>query len=403
MTIRIREKTRPAAVTYRIGSPPNYVLGSPTTLTYPNSKIGVKEYIDSVDTGRFIPGIVRINPVVISRTTVSCDPCTMTSPKDPGAGYQVLSGDISAVYCAQSWPSNDGSDWSTLYSELSRNRAMAKFSSPDWDVGAEIGELTETLSMLRHPLTGIVEFINRWRKSCYRSPKYKFMDTMDMLTSTWMEYRYGLMPLIYSAQDIFKLMTKGSLKTSASLSRLSASAKGVDYTTGTPNNSGILGLSNVWRKDTELKIRYNTKIYFRYNQNLDWLTALKALGLDPLGFASLAWELTSLSFVVDWCFNVGDWLRAITPNPQVELLGACTSAKLIRKEKWQSIQNYWWSPSKSAPAPPPCTILQEKLIRKVASTSKPVLPAMSSQILNFKRVADSLSIIWGRIPRQFKR
>lgn len=58
------------------------------------------------------------------------------------------------------------------------------------------------------------------------------------------------------------------------------------------------------------------------------VTPSKSFGLTWTDLPDAAWELTPWSFVVDWFINVGDYIRAITPKPEVRILSACTSVSL---------------------------------------------------------------------------
>lgn len=52
------------------------------------------------------------------------------------------------------------------------------------------------------------------------------------------------------------------------------------------------------------------------------------LGLNPASTPEIIWELTRLSFVVDWVFSVGPWLGSYRVQPRIEILGNTVSTKI---------------------------------------------------------------------------
>lgn len=60
-------------------------------------------------------------------------------------------------------------------------------------------------------------------------------------------------------------------------------------------------------------------------------------GLTSQGIASDIWESTPFSFLADYFYNIGSWIRALTPNPYIEILAVSISEK--RKEVF-SLENF---------------------------------------------------------------
>jgi hypothetical protein len=55
------------------------------------------------------------------------------------------------------------------------------------------------------------------------------------------------------------------------------------------------------------------------------------LGFTAKGLVTLPWELLTLSFVVDWFVNVGDYLGALAPSPGWNQLGTilCVTEEIV--------------------------------------------------------------------------
>lgn len=406
MAVRQKVNTRNCAVTERMITTNGQIL-SDTTSYYPSSVVGSKEYIDSVDSGRFVPGIFRVNPVVIAKASVS-SPSWKLSSKPFGSTpcghgiYWEEEGDLLGVYAAQTWPSFTTSPWKASYAEQSAIRAYAKFSEADWDIGTELGELSETLQLLKHPLQNVVDWYHQLLKKRWRG----LSDGVDLSTSLWMQYRYGFMPLYYSVMDIIGLVNRGIVRADKSLHKKKGTLKdrticpAISYA-----STGVGSFSFDIKTVEEWRIRYTTNVYYTYNQEYNWTLILKQLGLDPFGVPALVWELTTLSFVWDWFLGVGDWLRAITPNPAITTLGSCTSAKLSYTSQSSASNVRYCSGYGPYMIPSPTTSVNKKMERleRRVGTPVPVTPVLQSRIINLKRTLDSLSIIWGKLPRKFRR
>jgi hypothetical protein len=58
---------------------------------------------------------------------------------------------------------------------------------------------------------------------------------------------------------------------------------------------------------------------------------LASWGLSPTQVASIIYEATPFSFMLDWAVNLGTWIRAVEPKPHVEVVD------IIRTDKWSDI------------------------------------------------------------------
>lgn len=162
------------------------------------------------------------------------------------------------------------------------------------NVAVDIAESPETLKMLKQwkrcvgKVSDIVRVIRKAKKQ----------SVAEIMSGTWMSYRYGLMPLVYSTWDafetFFKTVEKRELVKGRSSERHSYSVA---------NGNGVT--SNRLFESLEVSRRVEIGAWFdpRDTKEIyDWTT------LNPL---LLAWELTPLSFVVDWLINIGDYLSSL--------------------------------------------------------------------------------------------
>lgn len=154
---------------------------------------------------------------------------------------------------------------------------------------------------------------------------------LNLLGETWMEYRYGWMPLVYSSKDLaeaFLLFNSGKPKGQQFLV-LESSAKevcnGADggssglsigwstYADGMGTYAQRISCTNTQKKTGRAKVAYVVK-----------LQAAKAFDTNLL---TLGWELVPFSFVADWLWNVPDILGAHWPISNIDQSTACVSLK----------------------------------------------------------------------------
>lgn len=285
---------------------------------------------------------------------------------------------------------DDYGTWSDNLANYAAVKTLAAARQIDYDFAQDLGELGETLAMLRNPFgflrSGLRE-IAKGRKS----------GLIDILANGWMQYRYGIMPLIYSIQDIIKLVESGFAKKSG----LRSLSKGITVETDknqTYNDS--FSPFFTWKGEHKVHSKQTATHHLYYTRNLDTpdITKLRALGMHPEQFIPLMWELTGRSFVVDWFFSVGDWLRAVLPETSISVKGCCTTIKseLDIDSRVKSIySSYNLDPSK--------TVLPEYFwhssILERRNGTPVALPPFNPNFFRYKRLLDSLSMLWGTITR----
>lgn len=233
---------------------------------------------------------------------------------------------------------------SAVLSPLSTDIRL-KIKNSDFNAGVALGEFRETSKFLDNRIGNIVRklasaasvevvvkkkkryikpFIRergtrKWIRNP-RFPKKKWPDVPRVLSDHWLEYSYAYLPLL---QEI-----DGAAKTLAELpyaaERRTVRARlGVErpfagsYSTGIENWKVIAGTQSVSR---EIGVHFNVSNPLLKNAAMVGLT-------NPL---SIAYELTRLSFVVDWFLPIGNAIDALDAT-----LG-CTFTKGFQTTVWYS-------------------------------------------------------------------
>lgn len=190
-----------------------------------------------------------------------------------------------------------------------RNRLLGKLKTQDFNAAVFAGELKDTvgtvasiagdalrlLRSLRHP-------IGAFRNLSLREARR----THTRAAQEYLRFMYGVRPLMNDIYSISNNMTNGWFNTpigSARVDQVDESFNPSGYGSyDFPKMSNIDKISGSWRRGVKIEAFYkvsNPTIYQLENYGL----------LNP---AALAWELTTLSFVVDWFTGIGNFLSGLS-------------------------------------------------------------------------------------------
>jgi len=206
------------------------------------------------------------------------------------------------------------------------NQAKARFIKQAQNVNKSfdgttfLGELKETVSMLRSPLKSLreasVDYLSTLRKGRRRSSSWN----KGFLSNTWLEYQYGISPLI---SDLDNGMTAYRRLTTdeSQYKKISGTGEQTYHnsfgSTTTPlDGSGLtLQVNSIVR--TVKQQRYKGLVMRRFHtsapavpDSFDEFNRIFGLKMTIENFVPTAWELLPYSFLVDYFANVGDIIGA---------------------------------------------------------------------------------------------
>lgn len=201
-----------------------------------------------------------------------------------------------------------------------------------YDLLSEVGELNETLSYLMDKVRGGSALVDKFRNKdpdTYQrgrrmTPKSLLRSgdaALRKLGARWMEYRYALMPLLYSFKDISKVIEEKAYKYQSSRKKDKLVLDSFPGFELLPDDCLVYALSG------SIEVRSLTKGRFDYGALQRLATVI---GLNPF---KTAWELLPLSFVVDWFLNVGDAITAFTGVDYASQRLGCTAVRIRATEE----------------------------------------------------------------------
>lgn len=180
-------------------------------------------------------------------------------------------------------------------------RAAARVYSSGWDALTFAGELRKTGQMFRNLAQSFYNLVWRLPKSAVTGKGRELLPLralMNIPLSKWLELRYGWRTLVYDMQDladVIKHLDDGRkrYKERAGSSDSAVTITNLNYTLS-------VGTSHLVITDRK-KSGYRGSII---------------ADIEPPQFAfnpiTTGWELITLSFVVDWFLNVGQWLESLS-------------------------------------------------------------------------------------------
>lgn len=225
------------------------------------------------------------------------------------------------------------SDFEKQISDAINATQSAAFASSlsSYDVLTELGEARETLGYLRSKVGEAADALRKFAhedETIHR--RARVLTSKQLIRSAdksfrrygarWMEYRYAIMPLIYSIKDINDLLGKRNevYKTDRDKSDIRVVL----------DRPGLSSGQRCLYVTEHLEAIVKSTVKSAYNRG----ALQRMFSLTSFNPFKTGWELIPYSFVVDWFVNVGDVITSQTSLDLSSQKACCTSVKrtLIR-------------------------------------------------------------------------
>lgn len=229
------------------------------------------------------------------------------------------------------------------YEALAVTRALTKLRNQQYDFGTTLGELKESAQFVAQAAGDVVDFLSglsnrlpgdrrdlvaffmslgsgdlrnarnrRYSKKVRESANVlwgrKAEKLMVSAINMWMAFQFAVKPLLYDINDASKALGEALWGEDPQPLRITVTSgsQGVDR-----HIAMLPGFQNAW------KVRYGVDVETRVRINAVYdVVPTKASQLQQMGLTNsfaVGFELTTLSWMVDYLFNVGDWLATLTP------------------------------------------------------------------------------------------
>lgn len=179
-------------------------------------------------------------------------------------------------------------------------KCLANIEKPEVAGLVFLAELRQTLTMLRNPLAGALDFIKKVKGGS--SGKLK------SLADQHLTIVFGLRPFVNDIKAGLKAISNLTKHPPRKTARGFASTSRT-WTTTRPYNDGSVKGTITVTTTIEIKVR----AWCLYKLHVD-TGPMGKFGLLATDIPAAIWELTPFSFVVDWFVNIGDLISALTPR-----------------------------------------------------------------------------------------
>ncbi|DAD50637.1 maturation protein [ssRNA phage SRR6960507_2] len=205
--------------------------------------------------------------------------------------------------------------------------ALNDIASQKANIGETLGTMRQTVQMIRSPAGSLVNLLtSAWKDRSLRPYLKRSVRDIrrhgipETVASRYLEYIYGWVPLVNDIYGIMELMKDKSSRPLLLTGR-GKSNRSQQTGSGRFNDFSNKSFCSIGPLNEDVKVR--CQLHGRIDPNATALRTLNQLGL--LNPASLAWDLTPWSFVVDWFVPIGPVLSALTAPAGLHFVaGSCS-------------------------------------------------------------------------------
>lgn len=178
--------------------------------------------------------------------------------------------------------------------ERKRNEDLFKLDIMREDLEDQVSKKVLTRRLANRRKKQLTREQERMLKTYERAKRQAGIELADALAHVWMNYRYNIMPLVYTAIDITEAVTK-------------------DPEFLTTRDTLQQEVSLILPSDLPaLEFTTDFKVFIRDRAKADIGPFSITSKVVSGNILTTAWELVPLSFVVDWFINVGDFISAFS-------------------------------------------------------------------------------------------
>lgn len=206
----------------------------------------------------------------------------------------------------------------SLADSLARTKIVRKaneYQRP-FQGGVFLGELRETLRMIRNPAISLSKSISRHIDSLKNTTKGKRRGSdayRKAVSGSWLEAVFGWLPFFSDIESGMKALD--SYQRQASNRRKLVTAYSMQEIHGSARNGGDThyGRGDIRVRGWQLT---SSKVEVRYRAMLQWdassYSQFRYFGLTPQDILPTAWELVPWSFLIDYFTNIGDMVEGFS-------------------------------------------------------------------------------------------
>jgi hypothetical protein len=179
--------------------------------------------------------------------------------------------------------------------------------------GVFLGELRETLHLIRHPLKGLFGGLRSYLRTVKkRARKQAHRHRKRVIEDTWLEYTFGWAPLVADIDDASQYLEKLLANQHPPVKILTV--RGKHETSAVKGNLSHWNLGKYFKSGYIRTRKKSFEVKYQVCLRIDPVGKYKHrdLGISWMEFAPTVWELIPYSFLVDYFTNMGNVIQAYT-------------------------------------------------------------------------------------------
>lgn len=180
--------------------------------------------------------------------------------------------------------------------------------------GVVVGELGQTLRMIKNPARGLRRLVDDWLGVARRLRSARRIGSLaahrravaQNLADSWLEYAFGWKPLLNDVRDGCKALDSYHAGQPLAVKRVTSTAKTSEFVSEASSiqGAGLASWKETSRTMSHVLVIYRGAVRVKPIDPKQMDPAL--FGFSPEQFLPTAWELIPYSFLIDYFTNIGD-------------------------------------------------------------------------------------------------
>lgn len=219
-------------------------------------------------------------------------------------------------------------------------KVLGKVADAKVNLAVAYAEAKKTSNLILDTARRIDRAYRALRKGNFKVVARELNITPSKVHKTWLEYKYGWMPLLMDVKGSAEFFAQQTLRRDGDITNRNpffsckAVTTQVQYLAAADNLGKLGGAGTDWIANYVLERKVTCSIKLDCELSDPHYSELQQLGLtNP---ALVAWELVPFSFVFDWFIQVGDWLTALSAFHGVTIRRQCRSTIVGESVRWSA-------------------------------------------------------------------